>query len=95
MSSPTVQCRGCRKTTTAEQLRDGLCGLCVYDRDKAKYSAENAVLEAASRSRQRKAHIATTFSILLTVLGVAGYFVMKWYRYHRANERAHVQYKEY
>ena len=25
----TVQCSGCSKTTTEDQLREGLCGLCV------------------------------------------------------------------
>lgn len=77
----TALCAGCRKATTPEQLRDGLCGLCVYDRDKAKYSAENAKLEAESRARQRKAHLATTLSVLFAVLGIVGYFVAKWYRY--------------
>ena len=78
----TVQCVGCKKTTTADQLRDGLCGLCVYDRDKAKYSAENTRLEAASRARQRKAHLASTFSVLFVVLGIVGYIVAKYLRYH-------------
>lgn len=82
----TVQCAGCSKTTTADQLRDGLCGLCVYDRDKGKYSAENAQLEAASRARQRKAHLATTFSILLVVAGVVGYIVSKYMRYRARQE---------
>ena len=79
----TVQCTGCSKATTADQLRDGLCGLCVYDRDKAKYSAENAQLEAASRGRQRKSHLATTFSVMFMVLGIVGYIVAKYLRYHR------------
>ncbi|MBL0218944.1 MAG: hypothetical protein IPQ07_34375 [Myxococcales bacterium] len=79
----TVQCTGCNKATTADQLRDGLCGLCVFDRDKAKYSAENAELEAASRVRQRKAHLATTFSVLFVVLGIVGYIVAKYLRYRR------------
>jgi uncharacterized membrane protein YvbJ len=91
----SVQCAGCGKTTTADQLRDGLCGLCVYDRDKAKISAENAELEATSRAKQRKQHIATTISVLITVLAIVGYIVAKYISYNRANERAHNQYKEY
>lgn len=79
----TVQCTGCHKTTTKDQLRDGLCGLCVYDRDKATYSAENAQLEAASRARQRKAHIATTLSVMLAVAAIVGYIVAKYLRYSR------------
>jgi hypothetical protein len=91
----TVQCTGCRKTTTEDQLRDGLCGLCVFDRDKAKYSAENAELEAASRARQRKAHIATTLSVLFVILAIVGYIVMKKMRYDSRRERMQQQYKEY
>jgi hypothetical protein len=90
----TVQCTGCHKTTTADQLRDGLCGLCVYDRDKAKYSAENAQLEAASRARQRRAHIATTVSVMFVVLGIVGYIVAKYLRYQRTHA-APVHYREY
>lgn len=85
----TVQCSGCHKTTTADQLRDGLCGLCVYDRDKAKYSAENAQLEAASRARQRRAHLATTFSVVFVVLAIVGYIVLKKMRYDRRHDRIH------
>jgi hypothetical protein len=83
----TVQCSGCRKTTTEDQLRDGLCGLCVYDRDKATYSAENAELEAASRARQRKAHIAATLSVVFVVLAIVGYIVFKKLRYDARRER--------
>jgi len=90
----TVQCSGCNKTTTADQLRDGLCGLCVYDRDKAKDSAENAQLESASRARQRKAHIATTLSIGLFIASIVGYVVLKYMRYSRAHNSGY-HYKEY
>lgn len=90
----TVVCAGCNKTTTAEQLRDGLCGLCVFDRDKAKYSAENAQLEAASRARQRKAQLATTFSIVFVVIAIVGYIVMKKLRYDAVRERQQ-HYREY
>jgi hypothetical protein len=90
----TVHCTGCNKTTTADQLRDGLCGLCVFDRDKATYSAENAQLEAASRARQRKAHLATTFSIVLVVVAIVGYIVMKKLRYDAIRERQQ-HYREY
>ena len=90
----TVHCTGCNKTTAADQLRDGLCGLCVYDRDKAKYSAENALLEAASRARQRKAHLATTFSVVLVIAAIVGYIVMKKVRYDAARERPQ-HYREY
>lgn len=79
----SAQCTGCHKTTTADQLRDGLCGLCVYDRDKAKYSAENATLEAASRAKQRRAHLATTASVVFAVFGIVAYIVAKYLRYHR------------
>ncbi|CAN5741107.1 hypothetical protein BH11MYX3_BH11MYX3_05620 [soil metagenome] len=82
----TVRCTGCNKAITADQLRDGLCGLCVYDRDKSKYSAENAQLEAASRARQRKAHIATTVSVMFVVLGIVGFIVAKYLRYHRIHD---------
>ncbi len=82
----TVHCTGCNKTTTEDQLREGLCGLCVYDRDKSKYSAENAVLEAASRARQRKAHIATTLSVMFVIVGIVGYIVMKYLRYQRIHD---------
>jgi len=91
----TVQCAGCNKTTTADQLRDGLCGLCVFDRDKAKYSAENAQLEAASRAKQRRAHIATTASVAFVVLGIVGYIVAKYMRYHRMHDVQSTHYKEY
>jgi hypothetical protein len=90
----TVQCTSCRKTTTEDQLRDGLCGMCVYDRDKAKYSAENAQLEGASRARQRKAHIAATLSVLLVIAAIVGYIVLKKLRYDAARDRQQ-QYKEY
>ena len=90
----TVHCAGCNKTTTADQLRDGLCGLCVFDRDKAKYSAENAQLEAASRARQRKAHLATTFSVVFVVIAIVGYIVMKKLRYDAVRERQQ-HYREY
>lgn len=90
----TATCKGCNKTTTDDQLRDGLCGLCVYDRDKAMYSAENARLEAESRRRQRKQHLATTFSVLFVVLAIVGYIVLKKMRYDRASDRSHY-YKEY
>ncbi|MBA3459420.1 MAG: hypothetical protein H0T46_05635 [Deltaproteobacteria bacterium] len=90
----TVQCTGCRKTTTEEQLRDGLCGLCVYDRDKAKYSAENAELEAASRARQRRAHIATTISVLFVIAAIVGYIVVKKARYDARHSRQE-HYREY
>ena len=82
-------CTGCAKTTTDDQLREGLCGLCVYDRDKAKYSAENAQLEAASRARQRRAHIATTLSVVFVVIAIVGYIVLKKMRYDARRERAH------
>jgi hypothetical protein len=90
----TVHCAGCSKATTADQLRDGLCGLCVFDRDKAKYSAENAQLEAASRARQRKAHLATTFSVLFVIVAIVGYIVLKKMRYDAARERQQ-HYREY
>ena len=90
----TVQCTGCRKTTTEDQLRDGLCGMCVYDRDKAKYSAENAQLEATSRARQRKAHLAATASVVLVIAAIVGYIVLKKLRYDAARERQQ-HYREY
>lgn len=90
----TVQCTGCHKTTTDDQLRDGLCGLCVYDRDKTKYSAENTVLEAASRARQRKAHLAATLSVVLTVAGIIGYIVVKKLSYDARHDRQY-QYRGY
>ena len=89
-----THCTGCNKTTTAD-LRDGLCGLCVFDRDKATYSAENAQLEAASRVRQRKAHLAATFSVMFVVLGIVGYIVAKYLRYQQVHEVQQVHYREY
>ena len=91
----TATCTGCKKTTTDDQLRDGLCGLCVYDRDKAKYSAENSRLEEESRRRHRKAHLATTFSVLAVILAIVGYIVLKKMRYDDAHERMTPHYKEY
>ena len=85
----TAICTGCSKTTTDDQLRDGLCGLCVYDRDKHLYSAENSRLEAESRRRQRKAHLATTFSVLFVVLAIVGYIIVKKMRYDRRHDRSH------
>lgn len=90
----TVQCSGCGKTTTDDQLRDSLCGLCVFDRDKAKYSAENAVLEAESRKRRSRAQLATALSILLTIAAIVGYIMLKKWRIDEARERRY-QYKEY